>query len=52
MVYIGTEHTRRLTAPATGDQTVVRITAPSGVSHEVTLKLYDSISDPYLDSKM
>ena len=52
VVYIGTEHTRRLTAPATGDQTVVRITAPSGVSHEVTLKLYDSISDPYLDSKM
>ena len=52
VVYIGTEHTRRLTAPATGDQTVVRITAPGGVSHEVTLKLYDSISDPYLDSKM
>ena len=52
VVYIGTEHTRRLTAPATGDQTVVRITAPSGVYHEVTLKLYDSISDPYLDSKL
>ena len=52
VVYIGTEHTRRLTAPTTGDQTVVRITAPSGVCHEVTLKLYDSISDPYLDSKL
>ncbi|MGN1019213.1 MAG: leucine-rich repeat domain-containing protein [Aristaeellaceae bacterium] len=50
LVYEGTGLSLTLTAPGDQAETVVRVTAPGGVATEVTVRVPETISAPYLRS--